>query len=197
MTGGLLPYWGWLLILALILVVSSIEYAICKGRPTPTTGEVPKEMPSLKKLFDEDFANIMQQNANRKLGVKTGSVETFVLIPEKVYLDFAAKTKFVGYFISMSTPSPYDVCKFLSEMPKETIKDFDNIAEVQGGHTTEISMTSSKDLVFSGRVYIYHENNFSLQELASLEQLYKEKESSVLFRGISYLQMMSGQKVKK
>jgi hypothetical protein len=156
-----------------------------------------KELPTLKKLFDKDFANLMRRNANRQLIIGNDPTQDVVMIPEKIYLDFAAKTKFVGYFIPFSTPCPYCICEFLSEMPKETIKDFDLKGEVQFGHSTEVRMTSSKDLIFSGRVYIYHEDNFSLQQLAALERIYESKGLSVLFRSTAYLQMMSGQKFKE
>ncbi len=43
MTGGLLPFWVWLLILAAILVIASFEHTIRSGRSIQSKGELPKE----------------------------------------------------------------------------------------------------------------------------------------------------------
>jgi len=48
MTGNLLPFWGWLLILAVILVISSFEYGI---RQQKSITEIPSKEP--KRLKDE------------------------------------------------------------------------------------------------------------------------------------------------
>ena len=154
---------------------STIPSAVIPKQPTTqkTEKEIIKEFPTLKKLFDEDFPNTMRQNADRQLTF--GSDPTVVTIPEKVYLDFAAKTKFVGYFIPLSAPSPYSICEFLSEMPQTTINDFDSKAEIKGGRSTEVTLTSSKDLIFSGRVYIYHEYFFHYRSWRPLNEFLIQK----------------------
>lgn len=153
-----------------------------------------QEVPSLKKLFAEDFPTFMHSDAERKIGIKTGASESFIMILEKEYENFEAKSKFLGYYIPLS-PHSYEICEYLPDLYKETMRDF-GMHETQVGRVTELTMTSSKDLVFSGRVYVYHEYNFSLQQLASLERLYESKGLSVLFRGPSYLNMMWDQKFK-
>jgi hypothetical protein len=67
------------------------------------------------------------------------------------------------------------------------MNDLESSSEVIGGFSTDSRMTSSHELVFSGRIYIYHEDFFSLQQLASLERLYESKGLSVIFRGQSYM----------
>jgi hypothetical protein len=47
---------------------------------------------------------------------------------------------------------------------------------------------SSRDLVFSGRVYLYHEDEMTLKQKAELGDLFKANGASVIFRGLDYQQ---------
>jgi len=144
------------------------------------------ERPDLRKLFDEDFSTHLRTGINRKLGIKSGTTEKFIIISEKEYLDFAGKSKFLGYYIPSSTDT-YQIIEYLSDFYKTTLDEFDKKTETQAGHVAESHMTSSRDLVFSGRIYIYHVTFLSLQERAALERLYESKGLSVIFRGNEYL----------
>lgn len=156
----------------------------------PTAPKVeakPVEIPDLHKLFDKDFPSLLKIGADRKIKAIKGTVETFVTISEKEYQDYQSKSKFLGYFIPLS-PHAYGICEYLTDLYKITMKDLEASHELKFGLTTESNLTSSTDLIFSGRIYIYHENFFTLQDLAALEQLYKSKGLSVIFRGNAYLQ---------
>jgi hypothetical protein len=48
-------------------------------------------------------------------------------------------------------------------------------------------MTTSKELTFSGRVLIYHEEFLSIPQKADILKAYKEKGLAVTFRGSDYL----------
>ncbi|MGD0277131.1 MAG: hypothetical protein ABSB79_13945, partial [Syntrophales bacterium] len=51
----------------------------------------------------------------------------------------------------------------------------------------DVSYISSQDMIFSRMVYIYHENDLSLQERAKIESLFKLYNLTVLDRGPEYL----------
>lgn len=50
-------------------------------------------------------------------------------------------------------------------------------------------MTNQDDLVFTGRIYLYHEADLSIQQRASLIQMYRARHLDVQFRGSDYLIM--------
>lgn len=146
----------------------------------------PFKIPNLHELFDKEFSTLFRSSADRIFGIDDGTKKITIKISEKEYLDFQAKSKFIGFYIPSSLYS-YRLCESLADEYKATIKDFESVGEFKFGHVAESNITSSRDLVFSGRIYIYHEDNFSLQQLATLERLYESKGLSVIFRGHAYL----------
>jgi hypothetical protein len=56
---------------------------------------------------------------------------------------------------------------------------------VQSGYLQ--NLTDLRDLTFSGRVFLYHEDNFSLRQLADLVDIYKSHGMALDFRGPGYL----------
>lgn len=149
--------------------------------PTP-------KKPSLEKLFRSDFSNLLRAYSDRNLGIKNKNGEKTLKIGEQLYLDFPGKSKFLGYYIPL-LPESYDICEFMADEYLTSIRDFESKTSVSAGHVAEYSSTSQKELVFTGRIYIYHEFSFSHQQLADLEKLYKSKGVSVVFRGPAYLLM--------
>ena len=147
------------------------------------------ELPNLEKLFRSDFSNLLRSYTHRSIGIedKNGSKST-VKIGEQMYLDFPGKSKFLGYFIPMS-PDSYGVCTFMAGEYMKTIRGFESKASVIGGNVAEFSSTHQEELKFTERIYIYHEDSFTHQQLADLERLYQSKGLSVVFRGPAYLML--------
>jgi hypothetical protein len=54
-------------------------------------------------------------------------------------------------------------------------------------------MTNQDDLVFTGRIYIYHEGELSIEQRADLIRLYRSKQLDVQFRGTDYM-LLKGKK---
>lgn len=144
--------------------------------------------PNLHGLFDNDFNTLLRSGQDRNIGAKSkdGTKEITVKISEKEYLDFQGKSKFLGYYVPYS-PVAYGICEYLPDLFKISMEELESSAEVKGGFPWDSHQTSSRELVFSGRIYIYHENDFTLQQLAALERLYESKGLSVIFRGPAYL----------
>lgn len=145
--------------------------------------------PTLREIFDKDFDNLLKHDRTLEIGVQNpdGTMDTPVEITEKIYRDFAGKSQFLGYYIPQSPNAYVILYKYLPDASKMAIKEMDLQMDVISGHVTDSRKTASRDLVFSGRIYIYHENDFSLQRLAALERLYESKGLSVIFRGQAYL----------
>lgn len=167
------------------------EQQLTKKYPAKTEEhkDTEPEHPNFEKLFKSDFNNYMRQSGEDTFVTENKEGKRSLRVLHELCYDFQGKSKFLGFYIP-SSPDSYKLCVFLSEEYKKIINDLESKTEVTGGHVTEFSMTSGKDLVFTGRIYIYHEDSFSHQQLAELEQLYKSKGLSVLFRGTEYFIMM-------
>ena len=120
----------------------------------------PIKKPSLHETFNKDFDTLLRSEQKRSIGVKDsdGAAEIMVKISEKAYLDFEGKSKFLGYYIPHSQFA-YGICEYLPDIYKITMKELESKIEVIGGHVADSHQTSSRYLLFSGRIYIYHENN--------------------------------------
>lgn len=108
-------------------------------------------------LFTNDFPNALK--AAEDTDIKRKDDNSVVLhIRRQVYMDFPAKTKFVGFYIP--APDPTDslkslaACKMLADFVQATMDDMPKKLAVSGGYRGE--MTSAEDLTFSGRVVLYH-----------------------------------------
>jgi hypothetical protein len=152
--------------------------------PKPT---IQKEQPikpkTLQDLFKQDFPSVMKVSQEITFNFNDG---TILKIYMNEYADFEGKTKYLGFYIPMSSKS-YTICEAILDEYKKLMADIESKSEVTGGHVADSAQTSLHDLIFSGRIFIYHEDNFSLQQLAALERLYQSKGLSVVFRGHAHL----------
>lgn len=148
-----------------------------------------QEQITLENLFKRDFNNLFRLNNTGFIKSLTTDGEKDTPVSTQLYLDFAGKSKFLGYYIPLS-PNAYMACKTIPYIYKDTMKSLESQAVISGGIVTEFKMTEEKDLVFTGRIYIYHVNSFSHKQLADLEEFYESQGLSVAFRGPAYLMMM-------
>ena len=142
--------------------------------------------PSLHDLFKTDFNTLLSKPTEIKAKLINNNTIT---IYATEYFDFQGKSKFLGYYIPPSglSDNSYIACKLILDEYKNTMNHLESNTVIVGGFTGDSQQTSSKDLLFSGRVYIYHDDMFSLQQLAALEREYQSRGLSVVFRGNEYL----------
>jgi hypothetical protein len=157
--------------------------ASTQQRPSTST----QAPPTLRDLFNKDFPNAMKA-ADEAIGIewKDGGV---MHIKRQLYLDFPAKTKFVGFYVPSSDPlSPtksLEACMRLAEAVQQALEDIPKKVAISGGYRGE--MTGIQDLTFSGRVVIYHEAFLSIPQKAAIINTYAAKHFDVQFRGPDYL----------
>lgn len=150
-----------------------------KHEKKPKEQKVTKH-PDLRELFITDFPTLLKVTRDSEVHTHDG---TTVKIIQQEYMDFAGKTKFLGFYIFSSSHS-YGACEFLVGECEKVMRDIESLT---GEMATDSASTSLRDLTFSGRVYIYYEDDLSLQQLADLERLYKSKGLSVIFRSHEYM----------
>ena len=136
--------------------------------------------PTFKEIFKTDFSNLMRVSWDVPLD---GSIGQYVIYAQ-AYYDYFGNSKFLGYFLPTS-PHAYDAAVEIS-------KNYGSMATAKNGVITsgkmtgDSAMTTDRDLVFSGRVYIYHEDEWSLSQMAELETMFRNQGGSPQLRGPDY-----------
>jgi hypothetical protein len=100
----------------------------------------------------------------------------------------ASNTKWIKVFIP-SLPETAEIVTAVSDITlyKDIIPDPAKDVVVSQKQPGESTITSDKDAKFSGRLFVYHENELTAEELGDLTKLYSSKSLSVQFRGNAYL----------
>jgi len=138
---------------------------------------------TLRELFDSDFNKYGHCSGSIALKFKDGREVTF---PYLVVTDFSARMKFLAFFISRSEHA-LENCQAIATCYQTAFEAVEGALIMRAGRSGELASTDLKDLTFSGRIYIYYEDSFTLQQLASLETLFKSNNAAAIFRGSDYL----------
>jgi hypothetical protein len=149
--------------------------------------------PTFQQIFESDFPHVLKGKTEYTFTNKTdGAVRKII---EQVYYDFEGKSEFFGFFLPTS-PDSYDIAHHLVDNYDVVIGELKSKVQVRGGMTGDSSTTKDADLMFSGRIYIYHQDEWGLAQKAELERLFKEKGVSVQLRGPDYysFQIVTGRK---
>jgi hypothetical protein len=160
---------------------------LAKTKPTVPTGK--EKPPTLLNLFSADLP---QTDKLHDDGIGINEKDGTVLhIRRQAYLDFDAKAKFVGFYIPadnpMSSTETVNVCLLLNhdDAAQKTLNFFAQKAEFSSGYPDQ--MTNATDLIFSGRILIYHDAYLSYAEKADIIRAYAVNHQDVQFRGPDYL----------
>jgi hypothetical protein len=138
---------------------------------------------TLASLFAADFPDTSRYEIGAQLALQGGrSIE----IRAKRFINFASRAKFVGFYVPAS-PDTFAICEYLAEGYKESLQHMDDTFKVNGQVLGESGRTMSDDLIFSGRIFIYHEDYLSPEQIGALVGAYKAKNLDVKFRSQEYL----------
>jgi hypothetical protein len=172
-----------------LLSESEIADQVSRDLPAPKSLLVPPahpvspdNPPTLIDLFNKDFPNLMRVSDN---GFDLGSVDGEIIhIGVRVYLDFSGKNEFIGFYIP-SSGKEFEACLALVGRVQPIITNLSKRHEAIGGDAGGV--TSSRELTFSGRVFLYHEWPLSNKQKADVVEAYGAKGLDVQFRGLDYL----------
>jgi len=172
-------------------IASGLWFLIARPNSVPTrpplSGSTSEQVPTLTDLFKSDFPNVLKV-ADDTFSLKSGTDGTILPINRQVYMDFEAKTQFVGFYIPFRPSShpnqSFDASMTLVNAVQATIEVLDKHVPA-GGDAGGI--TKAQDLIFSGRVYLYHEEPVSNLQKAEITQAYHARHYDVNFRGLDYL----------
>ena len=136
--------------------------------------------------FRTDFPNVLTLHKLMPLTLqsqKPPETKTNVNVEAELLIDHAAKSEFIAFYIP-DTPLTFDVCDAIAQMYKVAFTIKEGIA-VEGGFRGE-RLTSLKELQFTKRIYIYHENPLLTEQKDKIEKLFKRKKLSLILRGSDY-----------
>jgi hypothetical protein len=100
-------------------------------------------------------------------------------------MDFGAKAQFVGFYVPFfSDNQAFEISMELIDVVQPTLDKLDK-GVTAGGDIGGVN--SAQELIFSGRVYLYHERPFSNVQKADLVKAYHARGYDINFRGLDYL----------
>jgi hypothetical protein len=152
---------------------------------------------TLKGLFLTDFgANVNRSrldNTTLTVGSKTDKFpEATMTFTPQLWIDLHEGIEILGFYIPIQDKDPDEasqrtvrLCKYLPDQFPALLKRLKGLqvsVPVSRG-----SMVKSTDLPLSRRIYIYHEDFISPQDLGDLVREYEARQLSVEFRGQDYL----------
>jgi len=137
-------------------------------------------MATLKQYFDTDLNRVLSVKQPFIYGSKDEAVEVIC----RIHYDFDSNTFYVSYYVPLSR-SVSQLCltliqdlEWAEKIRKETI--------VQSGVTLGDYPIISTDLHFSGRIFIYSENNLRQDDIQRLKEVGGKLGRSVHFRDPEY-----------
>ena len=155
---------------------------IAAGGLPKTIGKPDTDKPSMFDYYRNNLSNApftSRQTTPTTIQFSTGEV---LNIETTLYRDAAARTKFLAFYIPHSNLT-YDACLGLADDYGKIMDGMTSSVVVRGVFGPNSSTVEQNELVFSGRIFIFHEDELSLQQRASLDSLYRSKGLGLQFRG--------------
>jgi hypothetical protein len=137
---------------------------------------------TLHDLFLLDFKAV-QQKAYGAVFVdenKTVSVEYAINV------ELSLRSKFLSFYIGRQDQQTAAICEYLSKRYQWLLDNAPQLL-IEQKNPGDSGTTSTKEAMFSNRIYVYHETYLPAEETVRLTQTYKQHGVSAIFRGIDYL----------
>lgn len=183
---------GALCLLAAVLVVlvgqEGVRNEYKQAHPLPASSIEPS---SLETLFDTDFP---YANIGRAFQLApANNVKLTVIVKSRLFLDFDARSEILSLYVPYQTDSDlsFIIAGGMAERVAEIVdpnSDINKQFELNSSlsHPGESTGTPSKDLLFSGRLYLYVENELTDTQKAIIENQYTAHNIAVEIRGSSW-----------
>lgn len=133
-------------------------------------------MATLRECFNTDFPKSLKIGGSLNVGNTHFEEEIFV----QVHIDFDSNTKYLSVYIPANS-SHIDIHRSIINNLEPLLAIGKSIS-IQTGLPGE-QLMDSKDLKFSGKVFLYSENDMSEEEINKLKQEGETKNLSVQYRG--------------
>jgi hypothetical protein len=150
----------------------------------PPPAQVP-HIRTVKDAFLSDYKTLLSSSTTRTVTIELpdGQKQTVSMIM-RVYYDFEARAKFIAIYVP-STIWLKKICYAIANSAVHSMNAQDDAVLVSGSRAREL-MTSSKELMFSSRIYIYNESLILKSEYNELLPYFTQKKLDVVFRDLTY-----------
>jgi hypothetical protein len=156
---------------------------------SPTTQEKTTELKKeknapprpLRELFDEDFSDTLKLSNVLQIKDDLGTLHA---VNWQVCYNFQANSYFVAFFVPRSDKAATLTIALAEAVPR-VIEESKKI-EVGSKKLGDRSYISSPQMLFSGLAYVYHESDFTFQQLADIEEAFRQRGMSLQPRGSDY-----------
>jgi hypothetical protein len=146
----------------------------------------PQEL-TLRDLFTTDFSSLAGGIHGIEYGIFTitSGRGTVTPIDYAIVKQLDTATKFLIFYIPHSDKTS-TFCKFLASKYQDYMNSDRSVrfTAKAPGNSDELD---SRDLVFSKRIYIYHETDLPPKALAKIQTAYRKRGISVILRSLDYL----------
>jgi hypothetical protein len=148
---------------------------------------------SLEDLYATDTNGLGNLERKWEVGVSNpdkGLQRTTLFLRFRLYQDFNSNIDYISIFIpethnALIDEQIYGLIKWLRDQIPPFRKDLQNSVGV-GMSRPGVPYAEAKDMKFSGRVFIYTMNNFTLVQLGELTSWYKAADMDLQIRGYDY-----------
>ena len=139
---------------------------------------------TLELLFKTDFERTLRTNSELTLtSPQDATIADKVLI--QIYNDMDTGTYFVGFYVPMS-PRTADIIRYLADGYLSPTLQLRQGVEITSRDPADTTPLKFSDFNFSRRIYVYHEADLSIQDIAALDTLYRSKNLILQLRGRQY-----------
>ena len=109
-----------------------------------------------------------------------------LLLRGQLYRDFAGRSEFIGFLLPQGEATP-EAAALIADGITDLRRLISERFNVSGSTFVGDPLTTGAELVFSGRVFIYHRDQLSARQRADLEELFEARTLSLILRGPDYL----------
>jgi len=152
----------------------------------------PDKPENLEQLFRSDFERTLRTHQELTFSGPDSTDRAQI----QIYYDLDAGTYFLGLYVPR-TPRTFLIIQYFLEVYQKHSDELRNNILVTTRDPADINSVRLNDFPFSKRVYVYHENELSLQEIAALDTIYREKGLALQLRGSQYQTTRWLQKAKQ
>jgi hypothetical protein len=152
---------------------------------TAPLASAPK-LQGLHDLFKNDF-DLLSLDRALTITIEEGSGALTLDVEFRILSNFEANSDFIAVYVPRTT-DPIPVCRYFADAYRHIYDDLKASLLASARNPGDLNAVDTKDLVFSGRIYIYHENEINLEQLGVLSAWYRARKLDVQFRGPAYQQ---------
>ena len=171
-------------------IIATIGAAVCvvgfAGFATIYFWPSPREAITLRYLYDHDYGNYLTQGKDYTMGL-VEIPNARITFSVKTVLDFEHRAKWLYSYIPMNNGT-FRACQWLIDNADNIINELEREVSVTNDTMLGTGVMSTKDLIFSRRIYVYHELPITDKDRIALESDASKSNLNVVFRGLIYLQ---------